>query len=742
MRIIADSSMPSSCAHIVRTLLLFMFMTALCSYQSTAQSLMRRDRIATATTDAANQETSHQHIINGSSRCCVLLASAGFNPQGTGYMQREGGGLPLVLIDTEGVTIPDLVRVPASLCTCGSPNGIDYDGEVMIEIRGSSSARDATKKSYSFNKLHKVNTSVDESSMFAKGYLDPPSILSDSEASTAVEASSKKQEKSRTFMGFPPGDTFDLYGPENDRTMGMRNLMAMWVGRSMGHYASRTQYCEMFLVQDGLPLSAEKHYWGVYLAMEKIERSKSRVDITALNPWSEEGDQAQGIADKGELVTMQDGLLMTAHDDGVSKVASSSITPKKRALAAALMQRQKSLANPQSLIHTDHRDTQAEDEITGGYLIRYEHGKVKNHSVTFTALNSRPGTGNTSDILKAVNLCLHGGHRYGELKDTASLPGFLPVRPLPYILAYPDLNSVKWHIDSSFNLTHRQSSDMMNGSSLMLDADGSSDVTEGQIISQISDVVQRERQQVLQYISRYMTDVEVAFQLTSYCSNITGSSAISQSSTSWRDLVDESAFIDYMLATELTKNPDGYRGSVYMSKDRGEKLMMGPMWDYNEAFGLCCGFPIQGWDHQGVSNGSSGGSAISVQGWRFNICEEPLRCLADPIDGVSLWYQLAWKDMSFRESVAQRWQQLRASPGGALSDSAILSLFSNATVDIEPAAMRNYRRWADVLSSPYFESDKEQFHWSVAQLVNWTVGHVQWMDQELMKVVSNPRNRP
>jgi hypothetical protein len=39
---------------------------------------------------------------------------------------------------------------------------------------------------------------------------------------------------------------------------------------------------------------------------------------------------------------------------------------------------------------------------------------------------------------------------------------------------------------------------------------------------------------------------------------------------------------------------DGYRGSVKMHKDRGGPLVMGPIWDLNEAFGLCCGFPIDG----------------------------------------------------------------------------------------------------------------------------------------------------
>lgn len=37
----------------------------------------------------------------------------------------------------------------------------------------------------------------------------------------------------------------------------------------------------------------------------------------------------------------------------------------------------------------------------------------------------------------------------------------------------------------------------------------------------------------------------------------------------------------------------GYRGSAYMHKDRGSCLSMGPVWDYDEAFGLCCGFPFE-----------------------------------------------------------------------------------------------------------------------------------------------------
>jgi hypothetical protein len=47
---------------------------------------------------------------------------------------------------------------------------------------------------------------------------------------------------------------------------------------------------------------------------------------------------------------------------------------------------------------------------------------------------------------------------------------------------------------------------------------------------------------------------------------------------SLRDVLDLPAAIDYFLVTELTKNPDGYRGSVKMHKDRGGALVMGPPW--------------------------------------------------------------------------------------------------------------------------------------------------------------------
>lgn len=79
-------------------------------------------------------------------------------------------------------------------------------------------------------------------------------------------------------------------------------------------------------------------------------------------------------------------------------------------------------------------------------------------------------------------------------------------------------------------------------------------------------------------------------------------------------------------------------------QDHGDLLKAGPPWDYNEAYGLCCGYPLEGYNDNGASGpGISGGSAISSDGWRFNICSDPERCVVDPTDGISQWYRRLWQ---------------------------------------------------------------------------------------------------
>lgn len=57
----------------------------------------------------------------------------------------------------------------------------------------------------------------------------------------------------------PP--SWALYGAQRDRTLGLRNQLAMWFGRTMGRYAARTQYFELVLVQVGWYAHSYGHTW-------------------------------------------------------------------------------------------------------------------------------------------------------------------------------------------------------------------------------------------------------------------------------------------------------------------------------------------------------------------------------------------------------------------------------------------------------------------------------------------------
>ena len=95
----------------------------------------------------------------------------------------------------------------------------------------------------------------------------------------------------------------------------------------------------------------------------------------------------------------------------------------------------------------------------------------------------------------------------------------------------------------------------------------------------------------------------------------------------------------YLLLPDRTR----YYLSYAHVQDKGKVLDMGPTWSPKDGFGLCCGFPVDGYENNGISNGTSGGSAISPSGWLFNICNETSRC-ADhsPAFPLAQWFIRLW----------------------------------------------------------------------------------------------------
>lgn len=173
------------------------------------------------------------------------------------YTGFSGSHLPLLLIETNGSSIQADVKVTIDLGIISNDAGAinyllnernDYNGKAGIEYRGSSSMM-FPKRNYGFET--RTQSGID----------------------TAV-----------SLLGLPPETDWVLHGPYSDKSL-MRNYLAYYLARAMGHYAPRTRFCELFV--DG-------QYHGLYVLIEKIKRDSLRVDIARLDSSDLTGNDLTG----------------------------------------------------------------------------------------------------------------------------------------------------------------------------------------------------------------------------------------------------------------------------------------------------------------------------------------------------------------------------------------------------------------------------------------------------------------
>lgn len=153
--------------------------------------------------------------------------------------------LPLMIINTNGQTIPDEPRIVADMGLINNGEGNtnsenddwnEYSGKISIERRGESS-KGFKKKSYS------IELQKDDGS-----------------------------NNNVSILGLPVENDFVLYGPYSDKTL-MKNVVSYELFRRTGRWAPRTRYIEVIL---------NGEYNGVYVLTEKLKRDENRVDIDKL----------------------------------------------------------------------------------------------------------------------------------------------------------------------------------------------------------------------------------------------------------------------------------------------------------------------------------------------------------------------------------------------------------------------------------------------------------------------------
>ncbi len=166
--------------------------------------------------------------------------------------------LPIVIINTNGVTIPDDPKITANMkIIFNGPGRINnmtdqtfhFDGSVGIEKRGSSSQTISEKKPYSIEIRDLVGNDL-----------------------------------SMPLLGMPSESDWALIAPYSDKAL-IRDALTYNLAGSFMAWAPRTRFCELVL---------NGQYQGLYVLTEKIKRDVNRVNISKGDSTATSGDALTG----------------------------------------------------------------------------------------------------------------------------------------------------------------------------------------------------------------------------------------------------------------------------------------------------------------------------------------------------------------------------------------------------------------------------------------------------------------
>ncbi|MBI3869625.1 MAG: CotH kinase family protein [Verrucomicrobia bacterium] len=173
-------------------------------------------------------------------------------------------------------------------------------------------------------------------------------------------------------------------------------------------------------------------------------------------------------------------------------------------------------------------------------------------------------------------------------------------------------------------------------------------------------------------------------------------------SKGYRRYIDVPSLIDQHWLVELSKNIDGFRYSVYFSKDRGGKIKLEPVWDWNLSFG-----------NANYLDGES------PSGWY----SDQLR------DSEITWVRRLVEDPEFNQEYIDRWWELRRGP---FQLEAIIKRVDQMAAELGEAQSRNFRRWPILgrfvhPNSFVGSSYEEEVNWMKA----WIRRRIAWIDGQM-----------
>ena len=238
------------------------------------------------------------------------------------------------------------------------------------------------------------------------------------------------------------------------------------------------------------------------------------------------------------------------------------------------------------------------------------------------------------------------------------------------------------------------------------------------------------------YLQTYFNDFETALNGANFGDPVNG----------YQKYIDRDSFIYNQWFVEIAKQIDGYRLSQYFWKDRGGKLINGPLWDYNLALGNAD--YLQGWLPAGWYYPQLGGADYA---WYPRLHQHT--------SGVSPYelrhWDLYWglrrglfaTSTIMAEIDAEAAELLRGSTTSVINSMAALD------PDLENPAMRHYRKWP-VLGTylwpnapgwdlrTKFNSNGDPVTGEVDVMKDWLTKRLNWIDDQYGPEVTATYSQP
>jgi hypothetical protein len=203
------------------------------------------------------------------------------------------------------------------------------------------------------------------------------------------------------------------------------------------------------------------------------------------------------------------------------------------------------------------------------------------------------------------------------------------------------------------------------------------------------------------YLDQLLNDFETMMQ----------SSSFEDQDVGYPSFLDVDSFIDYAIITEISRNIDGYRKSAYTQKlpeSMGGLMVMGPLWDFNLAFG----------------NANYCNSELT-DGWLYNG-----QHLCIDLTQIPFWWITLIDSESFQERMRCRWEEHREGP---LSDSNIRHVIGSWRAQLVEAQRRDQQRWGTI--GEYVWPNPvvwDTWNQEVAYLQSWTLERAAWLDDAIV----------